>query len=45
MAEKEGGIVKKGHGEGMKLALSLLEEFRLPLGTVQTLQIITLIRD
>ncbi|XP_037494812.1 uncharacterized protein LOC105641682 [Jatropha curcas] len=32
MAEKEGGIVKKGHEEGLKLATSLLEEFGLPLG-------------
>ncbi|KAL3821248.1 hypothetical protein ACJIZ3_007153 [Penstemon smallii] len=32
MAEKEGGIVKKGQEEGLKLAISLLEEFELPLG-------------
>ncbi|KAL3519976.1 hypothetical protein ACH5RR_018125 [Cinchona calisaya] len=32
MAEKEGGIVRKGHDEGMKMASSLLEEFQLPLG-------------
>ena len=32
MAEKEGAIVKKGHGEGIKMAVSLLEEFGLPLG-------------
>ncbi|KAA8523987.1 hypothetical protein F0562_010582 [Nyssa sinensis] len=32
MAEKEGGIVKKGHEEGLKMAVSLLEEFELPLG-------------
>ncbi|MQM09483.1 hypothetical protein Taro_042354 [Colocasia esculenta] len=32
MAEKEGAVVKKGHDEGMRLALSLLEEFQLPLG-------------
>lgn len=32
MAEKEGGIVKKGNEEGMKMAISLLEEFGLPLG-------------
>ncbi|XP_059664203.1 uncharacterized protein LOC132309975 [Cornus florida] len=32
MAEKEGGIVNKGHEEGLKLAISLLEEFGLPLG-------------
>lgn len=29
--EREGGIVKKGD-EGMKFALSLLEEFQLPMG-------------
>ncbi|ONK81129.1 uncharacterized protein A4U43_C01F25610 [Asparagus officinalis] len=32
MAEKEGGIVRKGHDEGLKLAVSLLDEFNLPLG-------------
>ncbi|KAK7324683.1 hypothetical protein VNO77_28437 [Canavalia gladiata] len=32
MAEKEGGIVKKGHDEGLKLAFSLLQEFNLPAG-------------
>ncbi|KAK1321301.1 hypothetical protein QJS10_CPA03g00150 [Acorus calamus] len=31
-AEREGGMVKKGHEEGLKLATSLLEEFGLPLG-------------
>ncbi|KAG6497484.1 uncharacterized protein LOC121997941 [Zingiber officinale] len=34
MAEKEGGVVRKGHEEGMKLASSLLEEFGLPLGVL-----------
>ncbi|XAR59242.1 hypothetical protein NMG60_11014972 [Bertholletia excelsa] len=32
MAEKEGGVVKKGHDQGMKMAISLLEEFDLPAG-------------
>ncbi|EEF39870.1 uncharacterized protein LOC8259230 [Ricinus communis] len=33
MAEKkEGGIVKKGQEEGLKMAISILEEFELPLG-------------
>nr|CAD1834167.1 unnamed protein product [Ananas comosus var. bracteatus] len=32
MAEKEGAVVKTGHDAGMKLAVSLLEEFGLPLG-------------
>ncbi|KAI3965869.1 hypothetical protein MKX01_010826 [Papaver californicum] len=32
MAEKEGGIVKTGHEEGLKMATSILEEFGLPLG-------------
>ncbi|GFZ06139.1 hypothetical protein Acr_18g0003090 [Actinidia rufa] len=32
MAEKEGGVVKKGHDEGIKMAVSLLEEFGLPMG-------------
>ena len=29
---KEGGIVKQGHEEGLKFAVSLLEEFELPAG-------------
>ncbi|KAF5184447.1 plant/protein (Protein of unknown function, DUF538) [Thalictrum thalictroides] len=32
MAEKEGAIIKKGHEEGLKFSVSLLEEFGLPLG-------------
>ncbi|KAM7503938.1 hypothetical protein LguiB_002842 [Lonicera macranthoides] len=32
MASKEGGIVRMGHEEGLKMANSLLEEFMLPLG-------------
>ncbi|XP_015065502.1 uncharacterized protein LOC107010728 [Solanum pennellii] len=32
MAEKEGAIVKKGHEEGFKMMISLLEEFEFPLG-------------
>ncbi|XP_057463924.1 uncharacterized protein LOC130753791 [Actinidia eriantha] len=32
MAEKEGGVVKKGHDEGIKMGVSLLEEFGLPMG-------------
>ena len=32
MAEREGAIVKKGHEEGFKFAVSLLEEFELPVG-------------
>ncbi|XP_058103605.1 uncharacterized protein LOC131247200 [Magnolia sinica] len=40
MAEKEGGIVKKGHEEGLKLATSLLEEFELPLGLLPLLDVI-----
>ncbi|KAL7211809.1 hypothetical protein ACSBR2_014630 [Camellia fascicularis] len=40
MAEKEGGMVKKGHEEGMKLAVSLLEEFGLPLGLLPLADVI-----
>ncbi|KAF8411046.1 hypothetical protein HHK36_003585 [Tetracentron sinense] len=40
MAEKEGGIVKKGHEEGIKLAVALLEEFELPLGLLPLVGII-----
>lgn len=32
MAEKEGGIIKTGHEEGLKMAVSLLDEFGLPAG-------------
>ncbi|KAI4385041.1 hypothetical protein MLD38_003112 [Melastoma candidum] len=32
MAEKEGGIVKKGQEDGTKLAVSLLQKFELPQG-------------
>ncbi|ERN13894.1 hypothetical protein AMTRI_Chr01g132760 [Amborella trichopoda] len=40
MAEKEGGIVNKGHEEGLKLALSLLEEFELPVGLLPLADVI-----
>ncbi|KAA8537005.1 hypothetical protein F0562_029483 [Nyssa sinensis] len=40
MAEKEGGIVKKGHEEGLKLAVTLLEEFGLPLGLLPLADVI-----
>ncbi|KAK3012450.1 hypothetical protein RJ639_010373 [Escallonia herrerae] len=29
---KEGGVVKKGHEEGLKMATTLLEEYGLPMG-------------
>lgn len=32
MAEKEGAIIKKGHEEALKMAVSLLDEFELPSG-------------
>ncbi|KAK6132608.1 hypothetical protein DH2020_033710 [Rehmannia glutinosa] len=37
MAEKQGGIVKRGHDEALKTAVSLLEEFGLPLGLLSPL--------
>ncbi|KAK7272414.1 hypothetical protein RJT34_28994 [Clitoria ternatea] len=40
MAEKEGGIVKKGHEEGLKLAVSLLQEFELPAGLLPLADVI-----
>ncbi|KAL5576549.1 hypothetical protein UlMin_018248 [Ulmus minor] len=40
MAEKEGGIVKKGNEEGTKMAVSLLEEFELPLGLLPLVDVI-----
>ena len=32
MAEREGATVNKGHEEGMKMAVSLLQEYELPAG-------------
>ncbi|KAK4340603.1 hypothetical protein RND71_039104 [Anisodus tanguticus] len=40
MAEKEGAIVKKGHEEGLKMALSLLEEYELPAGLLPLADVI-----
>ncbi|KAL6134016.1 hypothetical protein ACLB2K_066249 [Fragaria x ananassa] len=40
MAEKEGGIVKKGHEEGLALATALLQEFELPLGLLPLADVI-----
>ncbi|KAI3466051.1 hypothetical protein Pfo_022714 [Paulownia fortunei] len=40
MAEKEGGIVKKGHDDGLKMAVALLEEFGLPLGLLPLANVI-----
>ncbi|KAK4347230.1 hypothetical protein RND71_033569 [Anisodus tanguticus] len=40
MAEKEGAIVKKGHEEGLKMAVSLLEEFGLPMGLLPLADVI-----
>ncbi|TYI81661.1 hypothetical protein E1A91_D05G168800v1 [Gossypium mustelinum] len=40
MAEKEGGIVKEGHDEGMNMAIGLLEEFGLPLGLLPLADVI-----
>ncbi|KAH0699636.1 hypothetical protein KY284_013851 [Solanum tuberosum] len=40
MAEKEGAIVKKGHEEGLKMAVSLLEKFGLPMGLLPLADVI-----
>lgn len=32
VSQMEGGLVKRGHDEAMKQAISVLEEFGLPLG-------------
>ncbi|CAL9011681.1 unnamed protein product [Prunus brigantina] len=40
MAEKEGGIVKKGHEEGLKLAVSILQKFELPQGVLPLVGVI-----
>ncbi|CAI9110525.1 OLC1v1010571C1 [Oldenlandia corymbosa var. corymbosa] len=37
---REGGIVKKGHEEGIKMAVSLLEEFELPAGLLPLADVI-----
>ncbi|KAH7544966.1 uncharacterized protein LOC107410536 [Ziziphus jujuba] len=37
---KEGAIVKNGHEEGLKFAVSLLEEFGLPLGLLPLADVI-----
>ena len=37
---KAGGIVKKGQEEGLKLAVSLLEEYNLPLGLLPLADIV-----
>ena len=38
--EKEGGIVKKGHEEGLKFAVSLLQQFDLPEGLLPLADVI-----
>ncbi|MBA0748485.1 hypothetical protein Gogos_005298 [Gossypium gossypioides] len=40
MAEKEGGVVKKGNEEGMEMAIALLQEFDLPLGLLPLVDVI-----
>ncbi|KEH39272.1 hypothetical protein MtrunA17_Chr2g0325561 [Medicago truncatula] len=40
MAEKEGAIVKKGHDECLKMAISLLKEFEIPEGLLPVADII-----
>nr|GMD11542.1 hypothetical protein TorRG33x02_248530 [Ipomoea batatas] len=37
---KAGGVVKKGHDEGIKMAVSLLEEFGLPMGLLPLADVI-----
>ncbi|KAM5578303.1 hypothetical protein ABKV19_008556 [Rosa sericea] len=39
-AEKVGGIVKKGHEEGLKLATSILQQFQLPQGILPLAEVI-----
>ncbi|XVF87341.1 hypothetical protein PTKIN_Ptkin18bG0112300 [Pterospermum kingtungense] len=38
--QKEGGIVKKGHEEGTKMAIAVLEEFGLPVGLLPLADVI-----
>ena len=40
MTAKEGAIVKTGHEEGLKLAISLLEDFGLPLGLLPLAEVV-----
>ena len=40
MAEKDGAVVAKGHAEGIKLAVSVLEESGLPLGLLPLADVI-----
>ena len=40
MTAKDGAIVKTGHEEGLKLAISLLEEFGLPLGLLPLAEVV-----
>ncbi|XP_073128756.1 uncharacterized protein [Henckelia pumila] len=40
MAEREGAIVKKGHEEGLKMAVAILEEFELPRGLLPLAEVI-----
>ncbi|KAL7213057.1 hypothetical protein ACSBR2_015708 [Camellia fascicularis] len=40
MAEKEGGIVKKGHEKGTKMAISILKEFELSTGLLPLADVI-----
>ncbi|XVE88194.1 hypothetical protein DITRI_Ditri19aG0049200 [Diplodiscus trichospermus] len=40
MAEKEGGVVTKGHDAGTKMASALLEEFGLPAGLLPLADVI-----
>ena len=40
MTAKDGAIVKAGHEEGLKLAISLLEEFGLPLGLLPLAEVV-----
>lgn len=37
---KEGGVVKKGHEEGLRFAVSLLEEFELPEGLLPLAEVV-----
>ncbi|GMP74655.1 hypothetical protein CsSME_00032018 [Camellia sinensis var. sinensis] len=40
MAEKEGGIIKKGHEKGTKMAVSILKQFELSTGLLSLADVI-----
>ncbi|KAL8507136.1 hypothetical protein ACS0TY_017869 [Phlomoides rotata] len=40
MAERDGAVINKGHEEGLRMAIALLEEFELPGGLLPLAEVI-----